>query len=449
MSTRDEALEDDVEGTYTCMGLRYAHAYELRCRLRVRARREGTLLEILLSQGGGARGESRSAAEARWAAEVDAGRVRVVLNALKALPNGGEPREEMWKRLDLRARVPAGSLVETIRHVHERVVSAAMPRVIAECDRGTGLIFVEKPAGVPVLAGVAPGESGKLNCVELLSSARRAREIEASTSESSAKRARVDLGRVWAVNRIDAPVSGVWLAASSAKAAAKAREWLNKTSTGKTYLARVSRGSALETPADGLLIDAPLRTNEESSRAEVCPESEGGKPCATRIFLLERFPEDDTALVVARLETNGRYHQIRAHLASIGHPIANDTAYNDDVSATADEASHAGRAYRDDERGGVASALARARDPRCAECDALIALCASTDDTTKPLAGKSIFLHAVRYQFRVRDVEFDARSPSLPAFARGARLRRVDDLIHALPPPHPRPSVAHDDIHRA
>jgi len=55
----------------------------------------------------------------------------------------------------------------------------------------------------------------------------------------------------------------------------------------------------------------------------------------------------------------------------------------------------------DDARGGVARALRRRRDPRCAECDALMALCASTDVTTEFLAGKFSFLHALRYEFRV------------------------------------------------
>ena len=54
------------------------------------------------------------------------------------------------------------------------------------------------------------------------------------------------------------------------------------------------------------------------------PDSEIGKPAVTHYKVLERYGY--TTLVECILET-GRTHQIRAHLASISHPIIGDMKY--------------------------------------------------------------------------------------------------------------------------
>jgi 23S rRNA pseudouridine1911/1915/1917 synthase len=51
---------------------------------------------------------------------------------------------------------------------------------------------------------------------------------------------------------------------------------------------------------------------------------EGGRPCATHFIVLQRFA--DHALVEAQPQT-GRTHQIRVHLAWLGHPVCGDTLY--------------------------------------------------------------------------------------------------------------------------
>ena len=79
---------------------------------------------------------------------------------------------------------------------------------------------------------------------------------------------------------------------------------------------------------DGLIlneagvVDAPIgRDKTDRKRMAVC---ETGKPAITHFQVKERFADD--TLVECRLET-GRTHQIRVHMAYIGHPLYGDSVY--------------------------------------------------------------------------------------------------------------------------
>ncbi|HSG95884.1 MAG TPA: pseudouridine synthase, partial [Afifellaceae bacterium] len=78
------------------------------------------------------------------------------------------------------------------------------------------------------------------------------------------------------------------------------------------------------------VIDAPLE-RDRANRLKRAVVKSGGRAAVTRYETVERFPADTTAPAIAalircQLET-GRTHQIRVHLAHIGHPLVGDPAY--------------------------------------------------------------------------------------------------------------------------
>jgi 23S rRNA pseudouridine1911/1915/1917 synthase len=84
----------------------------------------------------------------------------------------------------------------------------------------------------------------------------------------------------------------------------------------RRYLALV-RGT---TDHDDFMIDAPL----ERRGSRITARASTGREASTLVKVLDRF--DGSMLVEARPQT-GRTHQIRVHLAAMGHPILGDRAY--------------------------------------------------------------------------------------------------------------------------
>jgi 23S rRNA pseudouridine1911/1915/1917 synthase len=120
------------------------------------------------------------------------------------------------------------------------------------------------------------------------------------------------------VHRLDKDTSGLIVAAKSDRGrTALVSQWDDR-SVAKTYLALVA-GTIEENEAT---IDAPIGRDPKNRQRMAVVRN--GRSAVTHLRVLERFPH--ATLLEIGLET-GRTHQIRVHLAFIGHPILGDSVY--------------------------------------------------------------------------------------------------------------------------
>lgn len=121
------------------------------------------------------------------------------------------------------------------------------------------------------------------------------------------------------VHRIDKDTSGLLLVAKNDFAHKSLAAQLKEHSITREYRA-VVHGQLKQVEG---VIDAPIGRSKKD-RKKMCVTDINAKNALTHYFLLEQF--DNFAYICLRLET-GRTHQIRVHMASIGHPVAGDLVY--------------------------------------------------------------------------------------------------------------------------
>ena len=120
------------------------------------------------------------------------------------------------------------------------------------------------------------------------------------------------------VHRIDKDTSGLLIVAKNDFAHQKLAAQLQDHTLARTYVCIVC-GNLRE---DAGTVNAPIaRDKNDRKKMAVRPD---GKPAVTHWQVLARYP--GYTYVQCRLET-GRTHQIRVHMASLGHPILGDTVY--------------------------------------------------------------------------------------------------------------------------
>lgn len=120
------------------------------------------------------------------------------------------------------------------------------------------------------------------------------------------------------VHRIDKDTSGLLMIAKNDKAHHILADELKAKKSLRKYLAIV-HGNL---PNDRGMIEAPIGRSEKDRKKQAVTAK--GKDAITRFQVVERF--GDFTLVELSLET-GRTHQIRVHMAYIGHPVAGDHLY--------------------------------------------------------------------------------------------------------------------------
>lgn len=166
-------------------------------------------------------------------------------------------------------------------------------------------IVVFKPAGM-LVQGDASGQKSLMDFVKEY------------IKEKHKKPGNVFLGLV---HRLDKPVSGVVVFAKTSKGASRLSEQFREHTAKKTYHALVE---GVPKPATQTLVHY-LRKDERTLKAEVFYEEEPKTQEAELTYFTEKI-EGNNALLRIELKT-GRFHQIRAQLAAIGHRIVGDVKY--------------------------------------------------------------------------------------------------------------------------
>lgn len=189
-----------------------------------------------------------------------------------------------------------GMEIVHIVHRHESAVLAQKIHIAHDED---GFIVVSKPPSIPV----HPCGTYRRNCLQFILKAFYASE------------------KLFAVHRLDKETSGLVILAKTSEYASRFSAEIKEHKVRKTYLAEV-HGSFPIRPVECV---EPILWDKREMRASIQPQ---GGVAKTSFRKIRENIEKNTSIVECKPLT-GRTHQIRVHLARLGHGVVNDPLYGE------------------------------------------------------------------------------------------------------------------------
>jgi len=126
--------------------------------------------------------------------------------------------------------------------------------------------------------------------------------------------------KLWVINRIDRPASGVTIFAKTSGAAAHVNALFANRAIGKKYIVAVYKGMD-----DSGHLSHHIKHQALSNKAKVFDQPEKGtKPAELTFRKIQELNKYDLYEVISQ---SGRHHQIRAQLAHHGYPVKGDVKY--------------------------------------------------------------------------------------------------------------------------